>query len=231
MTEDIRYAAEVTADQPQHTVAVTRVVETEDDTFEYVVIDGRERRLQHDWALFSVSDFRRWVNYEEGDNVTVVLDPDRPNLAYDVENTRPFSWWDSILGLAFIWGIASMIRRAYTRRWNFPERSRWQLMRRNAISTARVLEVRPPQQRDLPRVRMALTRLLEMALKQEPDTSTWLVLVVEIDGRPYGWDIRMDRNPQIPIGLEIPIWGRARHKGWVVGLTQPDILYPRAPLD
>lgn len=212
-------------------MVVTRVVETEDDRFEYVVIDGSERRLQHDWALFSFTDFWRYVNYEEGDEVTVVLDPDRPHVAIDVEHTRSFSWWDSILGLAFIWGIASMIRRFYTRRWRFPERSRWQLLRRNSISTARVLEVRSPQQRSLPRVRKALTRLLEMALKQEPDTSTWLVFVVEIDGHPYGWDIRMDRNPQIPIGLEIPIWGRAGHRGWVVGVTEPDILYPRAPLD
>jgi hypothetical protein len=231
MTEDVRHAAEVASDQPRHTVAVARVIETDDDTFEYVVIDGSERRLQHDWALFSFTDFGRWVTYEEGDKVTVVLDPDRPHIAFDVEQTRPFSWWDSVLGLAFIWGIASLIRRYYTRRWKFPERSRWQLMRRNAISTARVLEVRAPQQRPFPQVRKALTRMLESFLDQEPDTSTWLVLIVEIEGRPYAWDIRMDRDPQIEIGLEIPIWGRARHRGWVVGLTQPDVLYPRAPLD
>jgi hypothetical protein len=80
-------------------------------------------------------------------------------------------------------------------------------------------------------VRKVLTAVLEVFLRQDPDDSTKLELIVEIDGRPYAWDIRMDRYLEIPVGTEIPVWGRARHKGWVVGLTQPDVLYPRFALD
>lgn len=227
-TSDVRSANHAIDNETHRPTVISRIVETEDDIINYVNVDGRERRVHWDWALFSIADLYAGQDYELGDGITVVIDPESQKMVYDIETRRSLTWWESLSGLLFIWGITSLLRRWATRNWSFPERSRWQLMTTRNISTARILEVR-----DLPTrqsARRALEWIANLLLRSDNDDA-WHVLVVEIGGKPYVWDVRTEGDVTIPVGAEFPVWGRARPGGWMVGLTQPDMLYPRSTLD
>ena len=230
MTIDVRAANSAIDHEPRHTTTISRIVETDEDIVEYVDVSGRERRLHWDWTIFAFKDILAVRIYDEGQKVTVVIDPEAPAMAYDVETHRVFGWGDALGGLLLIWAVASLIRRRLTRNWMMPDRSRWQLMRQRIVTNARVLEVRGKAPRRFEKTRRVLDTIRDVVFDSGEETFEQ-TLVVEIDGRPYAWDIRTEEPVEIPVGAEFPVWGRPRHRGWVVGLTGPALLYPRSPLD
>lgn len=215
---------------PRHDVQVTRV---DDDALSYFVrLDGRELELVDLAPIFDVRDVWTFVSsdgYRVGEHITIVVDADEDDWAYDVDAYRPFSWWAAAVGMGFLTGIAGVLRTVFTRRWLLPDASRWGLVRRGRVAQATVREVRGPQPAP------GWVHLVERRRRRWRDgrysRRDYEQLVIEVEGRTLYWEVRTAQPVVVEPGTVITVWGRPRRRGWLVGLTEPEPLIPRGRLD
>ncbi len=215
-----------------HDAVITEVDEDPDGTVwkTVVTVDGEEFLLD-DWpALWSWSDVfsdEGPTATEVGDKLRVALDRDPDpeyNWAYDVSRYKPFSWSAALLGLAFLLGLLTTVRGLVVRSVMLREGARWQWWRTRRPFTVRITEVR--EQRQDPRF-LWWYWLLEIVADRKHVVHH---LVVERDGRYRFWEVKTAHEVTIEPGTEIQVVGRWRHRGWLLGLTEPP-LYPVERLD
>ncbi|MDQ3156368.1 MAG: hypothetical protein M3Q98_06570 [Actinomycetota bacterium] len=216
---------EMVDSQPRVVATIETVRETTDDELgemtAVVEIDGRSVGINNRSA-FSWSEVLGEISsafpYERGDEVTIVLDANNPDRAWDVRDRRDLSPWSHITFILFIWGFVTGMWKLFLWRndWTIPFKVRAvpHFLWRPQTATVRVVELRPGKWWD------------DLTVSTSGAT-----LVVELDGRFHVWDVHTYGSVDIEEGLEFTVWGRPRSGGWVVGLTKPHTIYPRSRLD
>lgn len=206
---------------------VTDVTTTDDSTSITVRVEGREYPLETTPALWGWGDVRRFftetASYREGQTVEIALDTVLDS-AYDVAHYKPFSWRDAIFGLLFMIGLTIAARQYLTRNYMLPDAARWRRWRTRQSTTVAVIEVR---ERRPPRV-VQIVEAVESWF--EDHTHQLHHLVLDVDGRVYFWEAKTEEPTVIEPGMTFEVMGRVRHRGWIVGLTEPS-LYPAARLN
>lgn len=197
----------------------------------FVQVDGKDYLLFDwftPWSWGSIQlYFEEQPDYEIGDTVEVALSPDPDpeyNWAYDVRLYPEFSWSAALLGLLFMLGIVGLARSLLVRSATLREGARWQWWRTRRPFTVRITEVREWRPNPLHRF---WRDLREMFGDHQHEVHH---LVIEKDGAHRFWAVKTSGPVTIEPGLEIQVVGRWRHRGWLLGLTEPP-LYPAERLD
>ena len=212
--DDINHAVD---GQPHHRAQITDITRPDydgSDKVRTIVTLGTKTYDVHADTVLSLADLFDGHSYDIGQGIMVAIDPADPNYVYDVADRRSLSVGERIGALMFVWECASLFWRYGSKNWKFPGKSRWQLMRTRRISTARVTEIRE------------VTGWKWWWAPENVDT-----VVIEVEGIPHVWTYRSGDDLEMSIGTEFPVWGNPRPGGWVVGLTEPELLYPRSVLD
>lgn len=211
--------------QPRNDATVEIVRDTTDDEHgDYFTEAGvGDRHVQIvEPPLYSVTEILRAMfsgpTYEVGDRVTVVLDADDNGRAWNVDDRRELSRWNQLSLLLVAWAVIGFAGKLFLWRMDWTPAFRLRavpdFLLRPHTATARVVELRPGK------------------WWNDLTVSTSLAtLVVEIDGVHHVWDIHTYGTCHIELGTEFTVWGRPELGGWVIGLTEPNTIYPRSKLD
>lgn len=206
---------------------ITRIDDPDGEPANFVTVDGRERALEDSPPLWTWTDIHRWImsddTYTIGQSVEVTMDPD-VDWAYDVSKYQGFSWWPAIAGLAFMLGLIAAARRWASREWMLGDDLRWQRWRTTPTSTVTVVEVRQDR-------RPRAIRFIAAVIAWFDDHRHQLhYLVIESEGQVHYWEAKSREPVVIEPGMTFEVFGRLRHRGHVIGLTEPP-LYSTARLD
>lgn len=213
-----------------HLATISRIDTSDEDAIEnFVTVNGHEFSLSDApplWDWRQIADyFTRTTSYSVGQQVEVALDEDSElDWAYDISKYGKFSWQFALLGLLFMLGIAATARGLLTRSFLLTDRARLHLWRTKKTSTVTVLEVRHNSD---PRVVRIIDKVIDWFSDHDHQRH---YLVLESQGRVLYWEAKSDGETLIEPGMTFEVFGRLKHRGWIVAMTEP-ALYPAIRLD